>query len=236
MRNQHQIQQQNKTLIPTSVIAIQFPNNPQKSNWSFSNNFRKPNNRPPLYCSNCGGNWLPRHCDKCIPKGKTCNNCGLMNHFAKVCRKQKNAEPQNTQKRTRNIVDEEPHPEYSVNFLRSTKPYESDYSSGEDNTVALIENDITKIEPLIMPIKIGNISNTLLVDSGSACSILNRSLALQVVHFLFGLMRRSVHNLEHSRMNQFTLKEKYRPHYKQRLDIKLGHFHCRCGRSQISNR
>ena len=32
-----------------------------------------------------------------------------------------------------------------------------------------------------MPIKIGNINTTLLVDSGSACSILNRSLASQVV-------------------------------------------------------
>ena len=32
-----------------------------------------------------------------------------------------------------------------------------------------------------MPIKIGNFSTTLLVDSGSACSIHNRSLATQVV-------------------------------------------------------
>ena len=32
-----------------------------------------------------------------------------------------------------------------------------------------------------MPIKIGNISTTLLVDSGSACSILDRSLLTQVL-------------------------------------------------------
>ena len=32
-----------------------------------------------------------------------------------------------------------------------------------------------------MPIKIGNINTTLLADSGSACSILNRSLASQVI-------------------------------------------------------
>ena len=32
-----------------------------------------------------------------------------------------------------------------------------------------------------MPVKIGNINTTLLVDSGSACSILNRSLASHVV-------------------------------------------------------
>ena len=47
--------------------------------------------------------------------------------------------------------------------------------------VALIENDIAKIEPLYMLIKIGNISSTFRVDSGSACCILNRSLASQVV-------------------------------------------------------
>ena len=114
-------------------------------------------------------------------KGKTCNNCRLMNHFAKVCRKQKNAKPQNSKKRTVNIMVEEPQQEDSINFLWLTKRYISDYSSGEDNTVALIENDIAKIETLNMPTKICNISTTLLVDSGRACSFLNRSLASQVV-------------------------------------------------------
>ena len=47
--------------------------------------------------------------------------------------------------------------------------------------VAVIENDIAKIETRNVPIKIGNTSTTLLVDSGSACSILNRSLVPQVV-------------------------------------------------------
>ena len=76
-----------------------------------------------------------------------------MNHFAKVRRKQKNMKPQNTKKRNLNTVDEEPQPEDSVNFLRSTKLYDSDSSNGEDNTVELIENDIAKIEPFNMTIK-----------------------------------------------------------------------------------
>ena len=80
------------------------------------------------------------------------------------------------------VVEEEPHPEDSVNFLQPAKLYESDYSSGEeDNTVAMIETAVEKVEPLNMPLKIGNINTTLLVDSGSACSILNRSLASQAV-------------------------------------------------------
>ena len=45
----------------------------------------------------------------------------------------------------------------------------------------MIETAVEKFEPLNMPLKIGNINTTLLVDSGSACSILNRSLASQVV-------------------------------------------------------
>ena len=72
-----------------------------------------------------------------------------------------------------NTVDEETHLEDSVNFLQLGRLYEFDNSSGEDNTVALIQNDIAKIEPLNMPFKISNISTTHLVDSGSACSILN---------------------------------------------------------------
>ena len=147
MRNQHHIQQQKKTLIPASVIANQLPNNPRSSNWSFSNKLQKPNNRSSLFCSNCGWNSLSNLQDKCIAKSKICNNCGLINHFAKVCRKQKNAKLLNTKKRTVNIVDEEPHPEDSVNFLQSPKLSESDYISGTirvDNTVALIENDIAR--------------------------------------------------------------------------------------------
>ena len=69
-----------------------------------------------------------------------------------------------------------------MNFLQPAKLYDSDYSSGEeDNTVAMIDTAVEKVEPLNMPLKIGNINTTLLVDSGSACSILSRSLASQVV-------------------------------------------------------
>ena len=42
-------------------------------------------------------------------------------------------------------MDEEPQPADSEYFLQPAKLYESEYISGEDNTVALIENDIAKI-------------------------------------------------------------------------------------------
>ena len=174
MRNQHQIQQHNKIVVPTKVNAVQFNKNPRKPYWQNTNYASKQNNRSTLYCSNCGGTWLPNHREKCIAKWKTCNNCGLLNHFAKVCRKQKNmnTKPQDSRKKMVRVVEEEPHLEDSVNFLQPAKLYESDYSSGEeDNTVAMIETAVEKVEPLNMPLKIGNINTTLLVDSGSACSI-----------------------------------------------------------------
>ena len=91
MRNQYQNQQHNTTLIPVGVNAIQYSSSSRSSNWSISSNFHKQGgNRPPLYCSNCGRNWLPNHRERRFAKGKTCNHCGLLDHFAKICRKQKN--------------------------------------------------------------------------------------------------------------------------------------------------
>ena len=184
IRNQHQFQHHNKIVVPASVNAVQFANNCRTPYWQNKNNVPKQNNRSTLHCSNCGGIWLPNHREKCIAKSKTCNNCGLLNHFANICGKQKNmnTKPQYSKKQIVSVVEEEPHPEDAVNFLQPAKLYESVYSSGEDdNTIAVIQNAVEKVEPLNMPIKIGNINTTLFVDSGSACSILNRSLASQVV-------------------------------------------------------
>ena len=71
MRNQHQTQPYNKSLIPASVNATQFPASSRSSNWSFSNNFQEQDNHPPLYSLNCGVNWLSNHLEKCIAKDKT---------------------------------------------------------------------------------------------------------------------------------------------------------------------
>ena len=117
MRNQQQIQQHNKTLIPASVNSIQYPPSTRLSNWSFSKNFFKQSSRPPICCSISGGNCFPKHWENCIAKGKTCNNCGLVNNFAKVCRKQKNQKPQIPKKRSVNTVNGEPNDENPVKFL-----------------------------------------------------------------------------------------------------------------------
>ena len=43
----------------------------------------------PTTCHFCGINWTSEHRNKCPARGKKCKNCGIENHFAKVCRKPK---------------------------------------------------------------------------------------------------------------------------------------------------
>ena len=38
-------------------------------------------------CRGCGQNWTPTRRQVCPALGKKCNHCGLLSHFAKVCRK-----------------------------------------------------------------------------------------------------------------------------------------------------
>ena len=43
----------------------------------------------PTTCPNCGYGWSASHRQNCPARGKNCKNCGIANHFAKVCRKPK---------------------------------------------------------------------------------------------------------------------------------------------------
>ena len=45
--------------------------------------------KKPTTCHFCGMNWTLEHRNRCPARGKKCNNCGIENHFSKVCRKPK---------------------------------------------------------------------------------------------------------------------------------------------------
>ena len=45
--------------------------------------------KKPTTCHFCGSSWTSDHRNKCPARRKRCNNCGIENHFAKVCRKPK---------------------------------------------------------------------------------------------------------------------------------------------------
>ena len=132
-------------------------------------------------CRNCGLTWSANHKDKCIAKGKTCNNCGLQNHFSRVCRKPKSSSTKPTRSNFNSI--EETTTEQFVNAIQNTNynpKCESDYDNSDDNMVASIASNTIQIEPKNKILQIGNTKVGFLIDSGSVCSILNESQATEV--------------------------------------------------------
>ena len=153
--------------------------------------FRQPNQRPATsnstrqsnqLCRNCGLTWSANHKDKCIAKGRTCNNCGLQNHFSRVCRKPKSSSNKSTRSNLLSI--EETTTDKSVNAIQNAvynTQCESYYDSSDNNMVASIASNSIQIEPKNTILQIGNSQVGLLIDSGSVCSILNESLATVAV-------------------------------------------------------
>ncbi|XP_075239365.1 uncharacterized protein LOC142334921 [Convolutriloba macropyga] len=175
-------QLQNSDTQPASHVNAIIPQRP----------FRQPNQRPTTstptrqwnqLCHNCGLTWSANHKDKCIAKGKTCNNCGLQNHFSRACRKPKSSSNKPTRFKVNSI--EETTTDQFVNAIQNAdyKPQcKSNYDKSDDNMVASIASNTIQIEPKNTTLKIGNTQVGLLIDSGSVCSILNESLATEVVN------------------------------------------------------
>ena len=153
--------------------------------------FRQPSQRPQTssftrpsdqLCRNCGLTWSANHKDKCIARGQTCNNCGLQNHFSRVCRKPKSSSNKSTRLNV-NSVEDTP-TDQTVNAIQNmdyNPQCESDYNSSDDNMVAIIASNSIQIEPKNTTLQIGNTQVGLLIDSGSVCSILTESLAAEIV-------------------------------------------------------
>ena len=122
--------------------------------------------------------------------GKKCNHCGLLNHFAKVCRRKLNT-VRNTQQNNRinNIGTAETTDQNSgqesqnVNYINYNEQINSDYNSSDDNYVATVENANSPQAALKnMMITIGNTDCDLLLHFGSGCTIINMSLAKEIMY------------------------------------------------------
>ena len=57
----------------------------------------------PTTCPNCGYGWSASHRQNCPARGKNFKNCGIANHFAKVCQKPKH--PYKPKLRVNNVDD-----------------------------------------------------------------------------------------------------------------------------------
>ena len=141
-------------------------------------------------CRGCGQAWTTTHRQVCTAMGKKCNHCGLLNHFVKVCRKKlNNAQNSRESNRINNVetaetTDQNTSQEnQNVNYINYNEQFNSDYDSSDDNYVATVEN--VRSPPIAlqnMTITIGNTDCKLLLDSGSGCTIINMSLAREIMY------------------------------------------------------
>ena len=145
-----------------------------------------------ITCMNCGLRWSHNHKQICPASGKKCNNCGIIGHFARKCRKQKKSQGQTQRAQQTNVnqIDqsrEKSDDEESVHYIKSYQQlyeqvYDSIYDSDSDDYVAAISSDsVHQLEPLNVEVELGEIRALAMIDSGSAVSIVTETLADQIL-------------------------------------------------------
>ena len=92
-----------------------------------------PARKKPTTCHFCGMSWTPEHRNRCPARGKKCNNSGIENHFAKVCRKPKDSNSYPEPKPRVNDVEKNDQAEDVNQISADFEPdMKSTYSSDED--------------------------------------------------------------------------------------------------------
>ena len=79
-----EIRQRNQLQISNTQPTSHFNAITQQRPFRQSNQRQNPTNpsrQTNQLCQNSGLTWSANHKDRCIAKGKTCNNCGLQNNF-----------------------------------------------------------------------------------------------------------------------------------------------------------
>ena len=140
-------------------------------------------------CRGCGQIWTPTHRQVCHAMGKKCNHGGLQNHFAKVCRRRLNNTRKTQQTNRINTVEtaetsnqNSSQENQSVNYINYNEQINSDYDSSDDNYVATVENiSSPNLALKNFSLTIGKTNCDLLHDSGSGCTIINMSLAREIM-------------------------------------------------------
>ena len=105
----------------------------------------------------------------------------MVDDFVKLCTK---AKQKNQNRILQTIENNYEYDEKTVNNVdKNNTRYEFDYSSSYDNCVAMNSNDHSdKIASQNVNMMIGNNQVTLLLDSGSVCSIVTKDLATSIIN------------------------------------------------------
>ena len=140
--------------------------------------------KKPTTCHFCGMSWTPVHRNRCPARGKKCNNCGIENHFAKVCRKPKDPNSYPKPKPRVNNVEKDDQTEDVIQISAGFDPdLESNYSSDEDNCALSISSaDFTTfVKAVNLPVVSENTATNVLGDSVSVCTIIIEPLADSII-------------------------------------------------------
>ena len=161
--------------------------------------------KKPTTCHFFWSSWTPEHRNKCPARGKRCNNCGIENHFAKVCRKPKDPNSYPRPKPRVNNVEKDDQVEDVNQISADFDPdLESNYSSDEDKCVAVVSSTdlTTSMTAINLPVIFGNTSNNVLVDSGSVCTIINELLANSIISH--GSKSKSIRGANPKQLKKFS--------------------------------
>ena len=170
-----------KTELKSMVNQVQRMRIPNTTPFSTMNTTAR---KKPTTCHFGGMKWIPEHRNRCPARGKKCNNCGIENHFAKVCRKPKipNFYPKPKQ-RVNNVENDDQTEDVNQISADFDPDLELNYSSDEDNCVASISSadSTTSVEAINLPVVFGNTATNVLVDLSSVCTLINESLADSII-------------------------------------------------------
>ena len=177
--NSNQIRNRNATAQQTKRDFTRYATVPQ--NYQYTSIFM-----------NCGPCWSHNHKQICPANGKKCNNCSIIGHFARKCRKPKKSHGQTQRAPQTNVnqIDQSPEKsddEESVNYITSYQQlyeqvYDSNYDSNSDDYVAVISSDsVHQLEPLNVEVQLREIRALAMIDSGSAVIIITETLADQII-------------------------------------------------------
>lgn len=167
-RTESQVQRM-KVTSDTSVTSPSVNAVNYRQNKGTPNHQGKSNN---LKCYHCGGQYP--HDKVCPAQGKSCNNCGKMNHFGSVCRqgnakdKDKGSNPNKFNPRKKNVC--------KVETQQDNTPSDGLSSSDDEWVLSVDTGTAHRVNALDgkISVAIAGVKITVLMDSGASVNLLDQ--------------------------------------------------------------